>query len=102
MWPVADFFRSLFDLEQRAFRDAGARRECARNGRLRYASHACNIIGGDQASYAACCTKWFFLLFHVAEYLAVLPTQDVLERKLQDAISAARLRFDTKPVTDTL
>ena len=39
---------------------------------------------------------------HVAEYLTVLPPQDVLERKLQDAISAARLRFETKPVTDTL
>ena len=32
---------------------------------------------------------------HVAEYLTVLPPQDVLERKLQDAISAARLRFDS-------
>src|SRR5258708_19879216 len=39
---------------------------------------------------------------HVAEYLTVLPPQDVLERKLQDAISAARLRFEIKPVTDTL
>ena len=32
---------------------------------------------------------------HVAEYLTVLPPQDVLQRKLQDAISAARLRFET-------
>jgi predicted nuclease of restriction endonuclease-like (RecB) superfamily len=39
---------------------------------------------------------------HVAEYLTVLPPQDVLQRKLQDAISAARLRFENKPVTDTL
>jgi len=39
---------------------------------------------------------------HVAEYLTVLPPQDVLERKLQDAISAARLRFETRPLTDTL
>ncbi len=38
---------------------------------------------------------------HVAEYLTVLPPQDVLQRKLQDAISAARLRFENKPVTDT-
>ena len=33
---------------------------------------------------------------HVAEYLTVLPPQDVLERKLQNAISAARLRFENK------
>ena len=33
---------------------------------------------------------------HVAEYLTVLPPQDVLERKLQNAISAARLRFEDK------
>jgi hypothetical protein len=39
---------------------------------------------------------------HVAEYLTVLPPQDVLERKLQNAISAARLRFENKTVTDTL
>jgi predicted nuclease of restriction endonuclease-like (RecB) superfamily len=39
---------------------------------------------------------------HVAEYLTVLPPQEVLERKLQDAISAARLRFEIKPVPDTL
>lgn len=38
----------------------------------------------------------------MAEYLTVLPPQDVLERKLQDAISAARLRFETRPVADTL
>jgi predicted nuclease of restriction endonuclease-like (RecB) superfamily len=31
---------------------------------------------------------------HVAEYLTELPSQEVLERKLQDAIAAARLRFD--------
>ena len=34
---------------------------------------------------------------HVAEYLTVLPAPEVLERKLQDAIGAARLRFETKP-----
>jgi hypothetical protein len=39
---------------------------------------------------------------HVAEYLTVLPPQDVLERKLQEAISAARLRFESKPVTEML
>ena len=33
---------------------------------------------------------------HVAEYLTELPAQEVLERKLQDAIAAARLRFDPK------
>jgi predicted nuclease of restriction endonuclease-like (RecB) superfamily len=33
---------------------------------------------------------------HVAEYLTELPSQQVLERKLQDAIAAARLRFDPK------
>lgn len=31
---------------------------------------------------------------HVAEYLTVLPAREVLERKLQDAIAAARLRFE--------
>jgi predicted nuclease of restriction endonuclease-like (RecB) superfamily len=31
---------------------------------------------------------------HVAEYLTVLPPREVLERKLQDAIGAARLRFE--------
>ena len=30
---------------------------------------------------------------HVAEYLTVLPARDALERKLHDAIAAARLRF---------
>ncbi len=34
---------------------------------------------------------------HVAEYLTVLPPQEVLQRKLQDAISAARLRFEPEP-----
>ena len=32
---------------------------------------------------------------HVAEYLTVLPARDALERKLQDAIAVARLRFDS-------
>jgi predicted nuclease of restriction endonuclease-like (RecB) superfamily len=31
---------------------------------------------------------------HVAEYLTVLPSRQDLERKLQDAIAAARLRFE--------
>ena len=31
---------------------------------------------------------------HVAEYLTVLPAREVLERKLHDAIAAARLRFE--------
>jgi hypothetical protein len=31
---------------------------------------------------------------HVAEYLTVFPSQEVLQRKLRDAIAAARLRFD--------
>jgi predicted nuclease of restriction endonuclease-like (RecB) superfamily len=31
---------------------------------------------------------------HVAEYLTVLPPRDVLERKLKDALGAARLRFE--------
>jgi predicted nuclease of restriction endonuclease-like (RecB) superfamily len=31
---------------------------------------------------------------HVAEYLTVLPPRDVLERKLKDAVGAARLRFE--------
>ena len=35
---------------------------------------------------------------HVAEYLTVLPPRDVLERKLKDALGAARLRFEqTEP-----
>ena len=38
---------------------------------------------------------------HVAEYLTILPPQDVLERKLQDAIRAARLRFEIKPEVGT-
>jgi predicted nuclease of restriction endonuclease-like (RecB) superfamily len=33
---------------------------------------------------------------HVAEYLTELPSQQVLERKLQDAIAAARRRFDPR------
>ena len=33
---------------------------------------------------------------HVAEYLTVLPSRKVLERKLQDAIAAARLRFEAR------
>ena len=33
---------------------------------------------------------------HVAEYLTVLPAREALERKLQDAISAARLRFENE------
>jgi hypothetical protein len=33
---------------------------------------------------------------HVAEYLTVFPPQEVLQRKLQDAIVAARLRFEPK------
>lgn len=33
---------------------------------------------------------------HVAEYLTVLPSQEVLQRKLEDAISAALMRFEPK------
>ena len=33
---------------------------------------------------------------HVAEYLTVLPAREVLERKLHQAISAARLRYESK------
>jgi YhcG PDDEXK nuclease domain len=33
---------------------------------------------------------------HVAEYLTVLPSREVLQRKLQEAITTARLRFDSK------
>lgn len=33
---------------------------------------------------------------HVAEYLTVFPPQEVLQRKLQHAVAAARLRFDPK------
>ncbi len=33
---------------------------------------------------------------HVAEYLTVLPARDVLDRKLHEAIAAARLRFEHK------
>jgi len=33
---------------------------------------------------------------HVAEYLTVLPPEEVLQRKLEDAIAAARLRFENK------
>lgn len=33
---------------------------------------------------------------HVAEYLTVLPSQEILEKKLQDAIAIARLRFEPK------
>jgi predicted nuclease of restriction endonuclease-like (RecB) superfamily len=38
---------------------------------------------------------------HVAEYLTVLPSQAVLERKLEDAIVAARKRFEVTPEKDT-
>lgn len=33
---------------------------------------------------------------HVAEYLTVLPSREVLERKLHDAIATARARFEAK------
>lgn len=33
---------------------------------------------------------------HVAEYLTVLPSRDVLERKLHEAIETARVRFEQK------
>ena len=33
---------------------------------------------------------------HVAEYLTVLPPREILERKLREAIDAARLRFENK------
>jgi hypothetical protein len=33
---------------------------------------------------------------HVAEYLTALPSREVLQQKLQDAIAAARLRFEPK------
>jgi hypothetical protein len=33
---------------------------------------------------------------HVAEYLTELPSPEVLQRKLDDAIAAARVRFDPK------
>jgi len=38
---------------------------------------------------------------HVAEYLTVLPPRETLERKLADAIGAARLRFESKPEAST-
>jgi predicted nuclease of restriction endonuclease-like (RecB) superfamily len=38
---------------------------------------------------------------HVAEYLTVLPPRDVLERKLKDAIGAARLRFDGRELENS-
>ena len=37
---------------------------------------------------------------HVAEYLTVLPPQELLERKLREAITAARLRFDNQGPED--
>jgi hypothetical protein len=37
---------------------------------------------------------------HVAEYLTVLPTRDVLERKLEEAITIARSRFENKERED--
>jgi hypothetical protein len=37
--------------------------------------------------------------FHVAQYLTKLPSLQVLRRKLQDALVAAKLRFDP---TETL
>ena len=33
---------------------------------------------------------------HVAEYLTVFPPREVLQRKLHEAIAAARLRFGSK------
>ncbi len=38
---------------------------------------------------------------HVAEYLTVLPPRDVLERKLKDAIGAARLRFEGRELENS-
>ena len=38
---------------------------------------------------------------HVAQYLTVLPARDVLERKLRDAIGAARLRFEGKELENS-
>lgn len=37
---------------------------------------------------------------HVAEYLTVLPSKDVLEAKLHQAIAAARLRFENRNMDD--
>lgn len=37
---------------------------------------------------------------HVAEYLTILPPADVLERKLHDAIQAARMRFENRELED--
>jgi predicted nuclease of restriction endonuclease-like (RecB) superfamily len=37
---------------------------------------------------------------HVAEYLTVLPAREVLERKLQEAIETARLRFESREVEE--
>ncbi len=37
---------------------------------------------------------------HVAEYLTVLPSRDVLERKLDQAIASARARFDDREPED--
>jgi hypothetical protein len=33
---------------------------------------------------------------HVADYLTAFPPREVLQRKLHEAIAAARLRFDSK------
>lgn len=38
---------------------------------------------------------------HVAEYLTVLPPREVLERKLRDAIGAARLRFEGRELENS-
>ncbi len=37
---------------------------------------------------------------HVAEYLTVLPSRDVLERKLDEAITTARARFENRELED--
>jgi hypothetical protein len=37
---------------------------------------------------------------HVAEYLTVLPSKDVLGRKLREAIAAARARFRPKELKE--
>jgi hypothetical protein len=36
----------------------------------------------------------------VAEYLTVLPSRDVLERKLEEAITTARARFENRELKD--
>jgi hypothetical protein len=52
------------------------------------------LRAGKTPSKSRCSTRKAGV--HVAEYLTILPARKVLNRKLHDAVGAARRRFDNK------